>query len=245
MTDPAAAPHRLFSDPPGSPERDGGGALHRHIRRRVLDLMLSGEAPPGRRLSVSGLARETGFSRTPVREALLQLQREGFLTLEENRGFFVRELTEREARELYPILYALEDLALVTGGRPSPARLERLEELNDRLSRARRAEEAIALNFAWHRVLTETPSNRELSVLLDRYRMRVYLYEHAYYAAGPERLEYSVSLHRRILEALRAGDLRGARRTLERHWVGDYSLYLPASGPGGSAGEARERAGGS
>lgn len=228
MSAARAVPDLLLPDPDTS-ATDGGG-LHRHVRREVLARILSGEAPPGDRMSVSGLAEETGISRTPVREALLQLEREGFLILEENRGFFVRELTEREARELYPIVHALEDLAMVTGGRPSRAHLTRLEAMNERLSGSRNPEEAIALNVAWHRLLTEPCSNGELLGLLDRYRMRVYRYERAYYEAGRERVDYSVTLHARILEALRAGDLDEARAILEHHWVGDYSLYLPRGG---------------
>lgn len=222
----ATVPDLLLTEP-RSPASDDGGGLHRVVRREVLGRILTGKSAPGDRMSVSGLAEETGISRTPVREALLQLQREGFLTLEENRGFFVRELTEREARELYPILHALEDLALVSGGRPSRAHLERLEAMNARLAESAEPEEAIAFNVAWHRLLTEPCVNEELLLLLDRYRMRVYRYERAYYEMGAERVEYSVALHARILDALRAGDLAGARAVLEHHWVGDYSLYLP------------------
>lgn len=193
----------------------------------MLERILSGDARPGERMSVSGLAERTGMSRTPVREALLQLEGEGFLVLEENRGFHVRELSEREARELYPILHALEDLALASSGRPSAEQLRRLEKLNDELADARSPEQAVGLNFAWHRLLTEGCPNRELRDLLEGYRMRVYRYETTYYRPGPERLEYSVTLHRRILDALGAGDLPAAREVLECHWVGDYSLYLP------------------
>lgn len=219
--------HPLLPEAPLAGRRGADGSLHRLIRRTVLDRILSGAWPAGRRVSVSRLARESGMSRTPVRETLLQLQREGFLALEENRGFFVPELTEGEARELYPILHALEDLAVVKGGRPPREQLERLERMNDRLAASDDPEEAITLNFAWHRILTEPCGNRELLGLLDQYRMRVYRYEHTYYGPGEARLAYSVELHGRILDALRAGDLRGARVILEHHWVGDYALYLP------------------
>lgn len=219
----------LLPEPAGSAGEDGGG-LHRQVRREALARILSGGAAPGDRMSVSDLAEQTGISRTPVREALLQLHREGFLTLEENRGFFVRELTEREARELYPILHALEDLALATGGRPSRAHVARLEAVNARLSESANPEEAMSLNVAWHRLLTEPCSNEELLLLLDRYRMRVYRYERTYYEMGAERVEYSVALHARILDALRAGDMAEARAVLEDHWVGDYALYLPRAG---------------
>lgn len=210
-----------------SPREGDGGALHHRIRSLVLGRILSGASAPGTRMGVSGLAAETGISRTPVREALLQLQREGFLTLEDNRGFFVVGLTELEARELYPILHALEDLALVSGGRPSRGQLAELDSLNGRLEATRDPEDAIALNFAWHRTLTAASTNRELGTLLERYRMRVYRYERSYYEPGAARIAYSVALHREIHQALSAGDLRRARSVLKRHWVGDYSLYLP------------------
>lgn len=178
-------------------------------------------------MGVSGLAAETGISRTPVRETLLQLQREGFLRLEDNRGFFVAELTETEARELYPVLYALENLALVSGGRPSRNQLAELESINGQLERTRDPEDAIALNLVWHRTLTAAASNRELDMLLEHYRMRVYRYERSYFEPGEARIAYSVALHSEIQEAMAAGDLRRARSVLKRHWVGDYSLYLP------------------
>lgn len=216
--------------------REEEGSLHRTIRRLVLDRILSGAIRPGQPVGVSALARETGISRTPVRETLLQLHREGFLTLEENRGFFVRPLTEREARELYPILHGLEDLALVSSGRPSAERLERLDALNARLAASTNPEEAIGLNVAWHRALVDDCGNRELTALADRYRMRVFRYEHAYYEPGDERIEYSTELHRQIVDALRAGNLAGAREALRRHWIGDYSLYLPGAASAGPAG---------
>lgn len=224
---PPGGGHPLLGEAPARPEGGDGGSLHLRIRRLVLERILTGAAPPGCRMGVSSLAAETGISRTPVREALLQLQREGFLTLEDNRGFFVAELTETEARELYPILHALENLALVSGGRPSRDQLTELESINRRLEETQDPEDAIALNFAWHRTLTATASNRELDVLLERYRMRVYRYERSYYEPGEARVAYSVALHREIQEALAAGDLRRARSVLKRHWVGDYSLYLP------------------
>lgn len=178
--------------PRGEPgQREEEGSLHRTIRRLVLGRILSGVIPPGQPVGVSALARETGISRTPVRETLLQLHRDGFLTLEENRGFFVRPLTEREAQELYPILHALEDLALLSSGRPPARRLERLEALNARLASSTDPMEAIGLNVAWHRALVDGCGNRELTTLVDRYRMRVFRYEHAYYAPGDERVGYS------------------------------------------------------
>lgn len=125
---------------------------HATIRREVLERILTGELQAGEPVGVSRLARITGVSRTPVREAFLQLQREGFLTLRENRGFFVPELTEREARELFPIVHALEDLALIAAGRPSRTRLERLEALSARLADAVGPEQAITLNPERRRV---------------------------------------------------------------------------------------------
>ncbi len=220
-------PDRSRPDPVDLDALEGASSPHATIRREVLQRILTGELQAGDPVGVSRLARITGVSRTPVREAFLQLQREGFLTLRENRGFFVPELTEREARELYPIVHALEDLALIAAGRPSRTRLERLEALSARLADAVGPEQAITLNFAWHRVLTEPCANRELALLLERYRLRIYRYERAYYAPGAERVAYSVELHEKILEAIRAGDMGRARAVLERHWLGDFSLYLP------------------
>src|SRR2546423_2195485 len=78
--------------------------LRASVYRRVVRLMTDGELEPGQTLTEAGLSKALGVSRTPVREALLQLEAEGVLESTPARGFTVRHLSSTEATELFPIL---------------------------------------------------------------------------------------------------------------------------------------------
>src|SRR6266540_7271671 len=86
--------------------------LRAEVYRRVVRLMTDGELEPGQTITEAGLSKTLGVSRTPVREALLQLEAEGVLQSTPAKGFTVRKLSITEAAELFPILSALEALAV-------------------------------------------------------------------------------------------------------------------------------------
>ncbi|HET7241138.1 MAG TPA: GntR family transcriptional regulator, partial [Gemmatimonadales bacterium] len=78
----------------------------------LLQRVQRGTIAPGSRIRDTDIARQLGVSRTPVREALIRLAREGALHAEVGRGFRVRSLATDELREVGAILAVLEPLAL-------------------------------------------------------------------------------------------------------------------------------------
>ncbi len=86
--------------------------LRDEVYRQVLDRIHRGSLPAGVRLRDSELAAQLGVSRTPVREALLRLARDGVLENSMGRGFRVRSLDASELQEVGAILGTLESLAL-------------------------------------------------------------------------------------------------------------------------------------
>jgi DNA-binding GntR family transcriptional regulator len=93
---------------------DGSGELLRHdsLARGAADWIaehiISGEIKPGEKLTETGLAERMGVSRSPVREALQALSREGLIILEPRRGAYVSELNARDVRDLYACRLLLE-----------------------------------------------------------------------------------------------------------------------------------------
>lgn len=81
--------------------------IYRLLRKRILE----GKLTPGSRLIERKLAEELNVSKTPVREALVRLDKDGLLDGEVHRGLWVAELTEEEAREIYDLREMLEGLA--------------------------------------------------------------------------------------------------------------------------------------
>src|SRR3954453_17132658 len=99
-----------MAESPEAAPRDGQNVAAVHDRLRAA--ILSGEIPAGQATSQSTLARDFGAGRTPIREALRMLQREGLVLAEPNRRVRIAELSASDAKELYVARIALEAVAV-------------------------------------------------------------------------------------------------------------------------------------
>ena len=92
---------------------------------QLLQRIERGDLPTGSKLRDVAIANELGVSRTPVREALVRLAREGVLSAEPGRGFRLPPMSPAELRDIGSILAALEPLALEQSAEPSAEQLGR------------------------------------------------------------------------------------------------------------------------
>jgi DNA-binding GntR family transcriptional regulator len=192
--------------------------LREDVHAELLERICRGALPAGSRLRDTALAAEMGVSRTPIREALLRLHREGMVRADMGRGFVVERLSAREVRELYPILWTLERLALSLSPPPTAALLRELRSINRRLRAAKRdPHTCLELDGRWHRKLLSHCPNRPLLDLIGSLKDRLRRYEVAY-MRDMGRVELSTRHHDRIAAALASGDRMAAARWLERNW---------------------------
>lgn len=192
--------------------------LRNQIRRAVLEDIIDGSLAPGARVSLAALAGELDVSPTPAREALTQLEREGFLTAEPNRGFFVAPLRLAEAQDVYPIIWTLEALAVKLQGPPAAERIQVLSRLNAELARAEHApEEALRLDQAWHEALVAPCPNLLVLKQIEALKQRALRYELAFMRASG-RIPFSVSQHDEILNLYTAHRPERVAGSLEAHW---------------------------
>jgi DNA-binding GntR family transcriptional regulator len=192
--------------------------LRDEVYRQVLDRIHRGSLPDGIRLRDSELAAQLGVSRTPVREALLRLAREGVIENSMGRGFRVRSLDASELHEVGTILGTLESLALRLSSEPPTDRLEYLAELDRRLEQTRGdATACLDIEDEWHRVLLESCPNRRLLELIASLRQvpRRYL---AAYMRDAGRLSLSTLPHAKILRAMRSDGRDSAAAVFEEQW---------------------------
>jgi DNA-binding GntR family transcriptional regulator len=192
------------------------------LRDQVYDALvrriLADEFTPGMRLSDRHLSEELGVSRTPIRETLMRLAQEGFLEADLHRGCFVKPRTALEAREVYPVLWTLESLALRSSAPLAPATRVGLERLNRKLA-AHTGEPGrlVELDMAWHRMLLSGCSNGFLLETIDGLKRLIRRYEYAFMQdAG--RVPGSVATHEEILALAGGGDPGAAADLLTRHW---------------------------
>lgn len=192
--------------------------LGEQVYLQILQRIQLGTVPAGSKLRDAAIAAELGVSRTPVREALLRLSREGLLSAEAGRGFRLAPLDPAELREIGSILASLEPLALEQSPDPSPQRLARLADIVRRLEQTRGdTAGCIALDEEFHRILLEDCPNRRLVGLVGTLRRSLRRYLHHYLERGG-RVSLSSLQHSKITETLRKGDRPGARQLLERKW---------------------------
>jgi DNA-binding GntR family transcriptional regulator len=191
--------------------------LREQIRDEVLLRLVRGQYPIGSRINEGQLADDLGVSRTPLREALANLAQEGVLELKPNRGYWLSPLTATEVRETYPVIGALEVLALRSS---SPAEL--VAHAPTLLSMAdamldMSPSDAGAADDEWHEELLRFCPNQRLRHLIKTQKTVVHRYEFAYFYENG-RIAESVAQHRRIAEALRVGDVDQAAVELQDNW---------------------------
>jgi DNA-binding GntR family transcriptional regulator len=192
--------------------------LREQAYQEILDRVHRGDLAPGTRVKDSTLAGQLGVSRTPVREALLQLAREGVLDADMGRGFRVCRLDRTEMIEAGSILSALEALALRSSPEIPADRLNRLGEIDRELAQMRGdADRIVALEEEWHRTLVMGCPNQRLRDIIatlwqvPRRYMRAYLRE-------ARRVSLSTQHHARIVEALRRNDRETAVSRISHYW---------------------------
>ncbi|WP_411731398.1 GntR family transcriptional regulator [Paeniglutamicibacter sp.] len=189
---------------------------------RVRQLVIGGEYAPGAPLSEVFLAQQFDVSRTPIREALKQLQQEGLIEVRPKVGTFVREPTRREIVELFQLKESLEGLAAgLMARRGRVPELEILERnvVNSELAAEDQDKERYAeLVHEFHWALITGSDN---SKLVEHYgRLMNQLAFHRLVlktVENPGRILASTGEHRTVLHMIQAKDHFGAEATMRNH----------------------------
>jgi DNA-binding GntR family transcriptional regulator len=199
---------------------------HDKIYAILLEDIVEGALEPGKRLVESKLAERLGVSRTPVREALFRLHQEGFVLTTAGKGFSVKSLDEKEARELFPILSALEGLALSMAGTLLALDLKALRQANRALAPlARRPLEAIEADTEFHEILLRRCPSSSLLEMIGGVRARLLRYEYVY-MKDETLIDVSVAQHEAIIDCIANCDPDGAVKALATNYESGKALVL-------------------
>ena len=135
---------------------DTDGPQGQSAYRRLLADIKSGQLLPGARLRETELAERLGISRTPVREAIRQLEADGLVTHQARQGATIRNLDYAEVIELYEMRSVLEGTASRLAARMAQrVEVVELTELNDALAASEPGAAAQELNRQFHRTLLD------------------------------------------------------------------------------------------
>lgn len=182
--------------------------------------IVSGETPPGEVLTVPTLAGDFGVSATPVREAMLNLARRGFLRPIRNRGFQVTEVSADELHQLTEVRLLLEAPPMRwVAGAVDGALAKELRELADRIvaaGRARRFEEYLEADTAFHLRVLAVTGNQKLVDTVRELRQQTRLVG-LVRLADADALVPTALEHAELVDLLVAGDGEGAEALMRRH----------------------------
>ena len=192
------------------------GNISDDLVNQLRNMIVDGSLAAGERINEVHLSRALGVSRTPLREALARLGREGTLMSVPRIGWFVKPLTVEEFEQIYPIRAMLDPEALRLAGLPSAERIERLERLNARIAEARDPDRVITLDDEWHLELIAGCPNKVLLDLIREFIQRTRRYEIAL-MREQRNVAVATGTHRDIMAALRRRDLDGAVAALRRN----------------------------
>lgn len=206
------------------------GSLREQVRRALEAALVAGELVPGEIYSAPTLAERFGVSATPVREAMLDLARDGFVEVVRNRGFRVVETSDDDLDQISQIRLLLEvPMTAKVGRHLTPALLAELLDAANAVCVA--AEQGDLIDYLdgdrrFHLALLSTLGNPRLTDLVDRLRRQTRLF-------GLEdlvksgRLLASAREHLELLATLESGDEEAASRLIATHighirglWVG-------------------------
>lgn len=175
---------------------------------------------PGQRLVEVEIIRQTGASRSKVREAFQRLEAEGLVTIEEFRGASIRSASLDEVKLVYRTRSVLEGASAADCARnATPDLLARLVEITEEIETCvaeNRGERFGRLNAQWHSLIMEGAGNFVLKDLVQRLTTPLHhlLFEVFY---NSERLTAAAADHRVILAAIQARNPEAADKAMRQH----------------------------
>jgi DNA-binding GntR family transcriptional regulator len=183
------------------------------VRDLLEEAILEGELKPGERLRAEALAQRFGTSRTPIREALLQLEAHGLVEVEPNRGAVVKSFDREDLLDLYEVRALIEPHAAARAAtRISDTDIARLRDLCD-------AEDQIVANEAFHRIILEAAASPRLVVAMRAATGIPRAFRSAFWHDERQRTE-SLICHRRLVSAFETKDAQLAEAVMRMHILG-------------------------
>lgn len=208
--------------------------MRERVSERIRDAILHGAMPLGQRIVEREMARQLGVSLTVVREALIQLEAEGFISKQANAATRVVSLSVEDVRKIFAVRRVLEGYCVeeacrrVTGEQARPLEETYLEILD--AARSGDPVQFIRSDLRWHRALWELGGNEYLSAALERAVLPLFAFATVRVRSASQfELLADAQGHLPVLEAIKRRDPAAARAALEaaldgwqgltRHWA--------------------------
>ena len=206
-------------------------SLKDHVYEYISESIKDGSLRPGDKINEQHLSDKLNVSRTPVREALIQLAAEGLLDAEPRRGFRVKPLILEEAKDLYQLIGHLDAMAATLAlADITKTDLDQMRKLQSEMKDAIESqdfERYYRLKIEFHNVYLRKCSNKQLIIMLEQLKLR--FIKRGYSDSDSDRLNEifneTNAQHTKIIELFESRDARALETFLkETHWSMDYAV---------------------
>ena len=195
-------------------------SLRGRVYQQIRDDILGGRYAQNTELKEAAIGAELGVSRTPVREALRQLELEGLVLMIPRKGAEVAKISEKSLRDVLEVRRSLEELAIeLACERMSDEEVAGLEEMQKQFCAA--VEEGTAMKIAetdeaFHDVIYQGTGNEKLVQMLNNLREQMYRYRLEYIKDRDKRQVLLVE-HEHIVSAIRGRNIAEAKTAAREH----------------------------
>jgi DNA-binding GntR family transcriptional regulator len=203
-----------------SPRRKKKRLLREQVYNGIKDAIINGELQPGQRLIEEKLAEDMNTSRTPVREAIQKLEKEGLIYRLPRGGFAVKGISEEEVEEVFGLRGVLEGyagyLATTSVKEEELKALQDIIKLEEASMKNMNTDEFIRLDSEFHDVLYRAAKNTRLYSLLND--LRDYMYRYRVIILRYQRKpQLAINDHKEMLAALKARNARQVEKLVRKH----------------------------
>jgi DNA-binding GntR family transcriptional regulator len=199
---------------------------------QLRDAVLDGELNPGEPLYEVHLADRLGMSRTPVREALQVLARDGYLEELPSRGYTVPRRSLDDLREFFELREVLESSAArYSALRATHAEVEELERICVRYEREKDDQKWAQMGHEFHSLIVQAARNTRLHTMLHSLNAQIVISRRTVARSDAPRRQAAVRDHRAIFEAIKARDEAQAQSLAAEHVRRSYETTLRAYQP--------------
>jgi DNA-binding GntR family transcriptional regulator len=176
---------------------------------------------PGSTINLNEISQQLGISKTPLRDAIIQLEIEGFVTILPRRGVTVKKISLQEIKDYYEIVGALESAVILNEfDKITGSHISRMEKLNAKQKAALENEDYDSyykLNLDFHNIFNNLSENKSLMHLITPFKQRLYDFPRRGYLKEWEL--NNCNEHHQFIELVKERDRQGAARMMrDVHW---------------------------
>jgi len=205
--------------------------IYLNIREAITKRMLL----PGERIIEKNIAEELNVSITPVREALLQLNVEGFVEIKTHRNVVVKQISLTEIAELYEIQGVLEGYAArrasLNLNDKDLSKIAKLTEKMEKYLGLNNVEKFYESNKEIHEIFLKKSKNQSIYDLVSKLNLRKTLFRYRVtFLTRKDVMKKALDDHKKILDAFLAHDSDTIERLVREHWMSDSRIRKFESG---------------